>query len=164
MEIYRKNNYTQTEEAARKLLDAMEDFINNPATGKPCPRLDSGLLKIWNSGQRLDWEWSEESEQKYHEKKQREKREADELALLKSDNEYFKNKKIRPLRDGWLREWIDDTFTRPLLFKLSSGQKAERVKKRKELLDWPSLADFESYKTDEEIDALKPDAPSWITL
>lgn len=163
MEIYRKNNYISTKQKAIELLTAHDDFINKPVSGKAPPNLDGQLLKIWNGGERLTWEWEDETQEEYDRRIEEKVKVAESLALLKSDNVYFKNTKIRPWRDQKLREWIDDTFQRPLLFNLKTSQEQERIKKREELLDWPALNNFTSYKTDTEIDALKPDTPSWIS-
>lgn len=158
--IYRKNQYVTSKEQAEALLAAMDEFVNNPVVGKTPPRPDLELMNILNSG--LDWEWSEETRAEYEARKAREEREAAELALFKADNEAWKNARIRPWRNRKLAEWIDDTFLRPLLYDLTKEQEAERVKKRKELLDWPALDEFESYRSDEEVKALRPESPSWI--
>ena len=160
--IYRKNQYMTSSEQAEELLAAMDNFINNPVIGKPQPRLDIELMKIWNAGKRLEWEWSEESKAEYERRKEREKLTEEELALFKADNEAWKNARIRPWRNQKLAQWIDDTFVRPLLYDLTEKQEAERIKKRRELLDWPALPEFESYISDEEVDALRPEPPSWI--
>jgi hypothetical protein len=161
--IYRKNQFTTSKEQAEKLLAAMDDFVNSPTTtGKGQPRLDSELMKIWNGGQRLEWEWSEETRAEYERRKRLEKRVAEELVLFKADNEAWKNAKIRPWRNLKLAEWIDDTFIRPLLYDLTEKQATERVKKRQELLNWPARPEFESYMSDEKIAKFKPEAPSWI--
>ncbi len=162
MRIYRKNNYVATEEQANILLDAMDKFVNKPVIGKPQPRLDADLMKIWNNCKRLDWKWSEEGEADYIRRIAAEKSAKAELERLKTDNDYFKDQKLRPWRDQKLVEWIDATFAKPLLYKLTPKQKSERIQKRQELLDWTSLADFDIYKTDAKIDVLKPSAPSWI--
>lgn len=161
--IYRKNQYVTSREQAEVLLAAMDDFVNNPVTDRAQPPLDLLLMKIWNSGKRLDWEWSEETEAEYYWRKELEKAKAEKLALFKSDNKAWKDAVIRPWRDRKLREWIDDTFVRPLFYDLTREQKEERIKKRQELLDWPALPEFDEYRTLEEVDALKPKAPSWIT-
>lgn len=162
--IYRKNQYVTSREQAEELLAAMDDFINTPVIGKPQPRLDIELMKIWNNGQRLEWEWSEETKTEYERRKELEKREAEELALFKADNKVWKNARIRPWRNQKLAQWIDDTFLRPLLYNLTGKQETERIKKRQELLDWPALDELESYKSDEEVQTLKPEAPSWINI
>lgn len=163
MEKYRKNHYVTTEAQAIALLDAMDDFINNPEIGKPQPRLDAVLWKIFNNNEgRLDWEWEEETQQEYDKRLKQEKAEADELALLQSDNKRFKQMKIRSWRNVKLQEWIDITFLQPLKYALTPTEETERSDLRQELLDWPALTDFDNYKTDAEIDALKPSAPSWI--
>lgn len=163
MEIYRKNSRVTTKAQAIALLEAQDDSINNPVIGKPAPMLDGQLLKIWNNGEPLDWRWEEETVAGYVRRIAQEKAEAKELALLKSDTEHFKNVKLRSWRDRKLREWIDDTFLRPLLYDLKPAQEQERIDKRRELLDWPGLKDFEEYQSDEQIEDLKPSPPSWIT-
>lgn len=162
-EIYRKNRYFATEAQVQAALTAYGDFYQSPPLGAAPPRLDAHLIKIWNGGNVLDWEWNDETQQEYDRRIAVEAAEAAELALLQSDNEYFKNKKIRPWRNSKLVEWIDITYIRPLLYALTSEQETERINKRQELLNWPGVTDFESYKTDAEIDALKPSAPSWIS-
>jgi hypothetical protein len=163
MEIYRKNYRVSTEAQAIALLAAQDEFINNPVIGRPAPILDEQLLNIWNGGEHLEWQWDEETQQEYDGRIAQETAEADELALLQSDNTHFKNVKIRPWRDLQLRGWIDDTFIKPLKYALTPTQETERINLRQELLDWPALVDFDSYKTDAEIDALKPNAPSWVS-
>jgi len=160
--IYRKNQYVISSEQAEKLLSAMDDFVNNPVIGKGQPRLDPELMKIWNSGQRLDWEWSEKTKVEYERKKALEDQALKKLALFKSDNDAWKNAIVRHWRNIKLVAWIDDTFTRPLLYNLTVEQETERVAKRQELLEWPALPELGSYKTDEELDVLQPSAPSWI--
>lgn len=160
--IYRKNQYVTSKEQAEDSLAAMDEFVKNPVIGRPRPRLDSELMKIWNGGQRLEWKWSEETQAEYDRRKSLEKLAEEELALFKSDSEAWKNAKIRPWRNRKLGEWIDDTFLRPLLYGLTKDQEAERVKKRRELLDWPALNKFENYRSDEEVEKLRPEAPSWI--
>lgn len=162
MEIYRKNYRVTTKAQAMALLEAQDDFINNIVIGKPAPLLDGQLLKIWNNGERLDWRWEEETVAGYVRRIAQEKAEAEELALLKSDNEHFKNVKLRLWRDRKLREWIDDTFLRPLLYDLKPPQEQERIDKRQELLDWPGSKAFEKYQTDEQIEDLQPSPPGWI--
>lgn len=161
--IYRKNQYVTSREQAEALLAAMDDFVNNPVTDRAQPPLDLLLMKIWNSGKWLDWKWSEETEADYIRGIAREKAAEKELALFRSDNKAWKDAIIRPWRDIKLREWIDDTYIRPLFYDLTREQEAEKVRKRRELLDWPALSEFESYKTDEEVDALKPETPDWIS-
>lgn len=163
MEIYRKNYRVTSKAQATALLEAWNDSINNPIMDRPAPMLDKQLLKIWNNGDYLEWRWEEETQAEYDQRIIRKQAEAEELALLKSDNEHFKNVKLRPWRNQKLKEWIDDTFLKPLLYKLKSPQKQERKDKRQELLNWPGLDDFKTYKTDEEIEGLKPSPPSWIS-
>lgn len=160
--IYRKNNYIISKEQAEVLLTAMDDFVHNSVIGQAQPRLDDDLMEIWNNGERLEWEWSEETEAEYNLRMKREEADEKELALFKSDNEAWKDAKIRPWRDQKLTEWIDETFIKPLFYIFSSEEENERILKRQELLDWPALPDFDSYKTDEEVDALKPKVPGWI--
>lgn len=162
--IYRKNQYVTSRGQAEALLEAMDDFVKSPvSTGKGQPSLDSLLMKIWNSGERLDWKWSEETEADYIHGIAREKAAEKELALFRSDNKVWKDAVIRPWRDRKLREWIDDTYIRPLFYDLTREQEAEKVRKRRELLDWPALSDFDEYRTLEEVDALEPETPDWIT-
>lgn len=161
MEIYRKNNLIRTEAQANALLDELDDFIANPEPGKPWPRADAKLVKIWNNGDRLEWKWSEESLQEYEQRTAREKAEADLLGLHKANLEAWKDAKIRPVRDVLLFAWIDETFIKPLLYALTSEQETERMNKRQELLDWPET--FTEWADDAAIDAAKPAAPSWIS-
>lgn len=163
MEIYRKNYRVTTKAQAIALLEAQDDSINNPVIGKPAPMLDGQLLKIWNNGERLDWRWEEETKGEYERRIEQENAEAEELGCLKSDNKHFKNVKLRPWRDQKLREWIDDTFQRPLLYDFKPGQEQERIDKRQELLDWPGLKTFKKYQTDEQIEDLQPSPPSWVS-
>jgi hypothetical protein len=160
MEIFRKCDTVTTEAEALALLDAMDDFVDNAAPGKIPPALPGPLADIWNGGDRLEWEWEDETLLESVKRIQREEGEAAELEKLKSDNDYFKDVKIRPWRDQKLSEWIDQTFIQPLKFSLTSEQEIERVELRQELLDWPDL--FDNYKTDDEIDDLKPGLPSWL--
>jgi len=162
METYRKNYQVTTENQGQALLDAKDDFTDNPVVGQPAPLLDSNLLKIWNGGTHLPWQWDDESQQEYDQRTAKEAADADELALLQSDNDHFIEVKIRQWRNGKLSEWIDDTFLKPLKYNLTAGQITERTAIRQELIDWLDLDDFTTYKTDAEIDALKPSAPSWI--
>lgn len=162
--IYRKNQYVTSDERAEALLAAIDDFINNPVIGKGQPRLDAELMKIWNNGKRLEWEWSGETQVEYERRKERERLAAEELALFKADNEAWKDAKIRPWRNQKLAEWIDDTFVRPLFYDLTEKQEAERIEKRQELLDWLALPEFENYMSDEEVAEFKQEAPSWISV
>jgi hypothetical protein len=155
--IYRKNPFVQTQEQALNILEAMDDFVNNPEPGKTPPDMDNELRYIWNNGDWLEWDWSDETEAEESTRLAEEEKEQ----RLKDDLEYFKDVKIRPWRNQNLFEWIDDTFAKPLKYKLSSQQEVERAELHAELLDWPEL--FTEYKTDEEIDDLKPDPPSWIS-
>jgi len=163
METYRKNHLITTEAQAQALLTAQDDFYKNPVIGRPAPRLDSHLLKIWNSGEHLEWQWDDESRQEHDKRIKKETEEKNEQKKLKSDNDHFLNKKIRPWRNERMVLWIDDTFIRPLKYNLTVPQVAERIQLYRELLDWPDLTDFSTYKTDTEIDDLKPAAPSWYT-
>jgi len=163
METYRKNYQVTTETQAQNLLDAQNDFYDNPVIGQAAPQLDSHLFKIWNGGTHLTWQWDNESLEEYDQRKAKETAEAAEQDKLESDNDHFIEVKIRKWRDGRLVEWIDETFIKPLKYNLTSPQETERSKLRQKLLDWPGLTDFTTYKTDDEIDALKPSAPSWIS-
>lgn len=163
METYIKNSQVQTEAQAEALLTAQDDFITNYQAGSiPIP-LDSHLRKIWNNGTHLTWQWSNESQQEYDQRITQETAEDDKLALLQSDNDHFLDIKIRPWRNGKLREWIDDTYIKPLKYNLTAGQITERTDLHQELLAWPALTDFSSYKTDTEIDVCKISAPSWAS-
>lgn len=159
--IYRKNDYITSRQQAEALMDAMDDFVKNNIE-QAQPRIDASLMKIWNNGERLEWEWSGETEAEYTGRMEREETAEKELALFKSDNEAWKDARIRPWRDLKLAEWIDETFIKPLFYILSSEEENERILKRQELLDWPGLTEFDNYKTGEEVDALKPKAPGWI--
>jgi len=161
MKIFRKCDLVRTEEEAVELLAAQDAFINNPQPGDIPPRLTPELWSIWNSGDVLGWGWEEESLPDKVRRKAKEQAEADELEKLQTDSNYFKATKIRPWRDSKLVEWVDDTFLKPLKYNLTGDQITERAALHVELCDWPDL--FDEYKTDEEIDALKPSAPSWIT-
>jgi len=163
METYRKNYLVTTETQAQALLDAQDDFYANPNTEMPAPLLGSHLLKIWNGGVHLEWEWSDESQQEYDQRTAKEAVDAAELALLQSNNDHFIEVKIRRWRNGKLTEWIDETYIKPEKYNLTAGQITERSAIRQELVDWRDLADFTTYKTDDEIDALKPNSPSWIS-
>lgn len=160
-ETYRKNHIVTAKEAAEALLDELDEFILNPEPGKPWPQADSELIRIWNNGNRLDWEWSEESLQEYEQRTAKEKAEADLLELYQSDIEAWKDAKIRPVRAGLLFAWIDETYIKPLLYALTNEQETERIEKRQELLDWPET--FTEWIDDDGIDAARPTAPSWIT-
>jgi len=163
MEIYRKNRFIETKEQAESLLAEMDIFVKEPVIGKAQPMLDAHLLKIWNNGEHLGWEWSDESQQEYDRRITKEQREAEQLAFWQdhANIEAWKNAKVRPWRNSKLYQWIDETFMKPLLYVLSSGQEAERIAKRQELLDWPGT--IGEYKTDAELEALRPSAPSWIS-
>jgi len=162
METYRKNYRVTTETQAQALLTAQDAFYDNPDTEKSAPPLDSHLLKIWNGGTHLTWQWDDESQQEYNQRTDKETADAAEQDKLKSNNDYFLDVKIRPWRDQQLVNWIDDTFMKPLKYNLNPPQETERSQLRQELLDWPGLTDFTTYKTDTGIDDLKPSAPSWI--
>ena len=163
METYRKTYTITTEVQAQALLDAQDDFYNNPVIGQAAPRLNGHLLKIWNGGEPLEWQWDNESRQEYDKRIAKETAEEAEQKKLESDNDHFLDIKIRRWRDERLVIWIDDTFIRPLKYNLTVPQVAERIQLYRELLDWPDLTDFSTYKTDTEIDDLKPAAPSWYT-
>lgn len=159
--IYRKNAFVISKEQVEALLTAMDDFIGKPEIGKAQPRLDLDLMTIWNKGKHLAWEWSEETESNWIRRKAREQEEKNRLDGFRSDNKAWKDAVIRPWRNLKLAEWIDDTFAKPLLYNLTPKQEAKRIKKRRELLDWPARPELESYKSDEELDALRPVAPDW---
>jgi len=163
METYRKNYQVTTKSQAQALLDVQDDFYNNPDINKPAPLLDGHLLKIWNGGMHLPWQWSSESQQEYDQRTAKEAKEADAQDKLESDNDHFIEVKIRRWRNGKLAEWIDDTYVKPLKYNLTAGQITERDDLHQELLDWPGLTDFSTYKTDAEIDDMKPNTPSWIS-
>lgn len=160
--IYRKNPLATSREEATALLYKMGEFVKNPILVGVPPQMDAELLAIWNGGDHLKWEWSEESQEEYDGRIAREKAAKKQLKKLKSDLEYFKNIKVRPWRNAKLAEWIDQTFVKPLFFDLTDEQKAERISLRNSLCDWPEL--FDKYVDDSEIDALKPSAPSWISV
>lgn len=161
MEILRKSVAVRTEEEAAALLAAMDDFINNPEPGKAQPVLSQRLMEIWNGGDTFEWEWSDETQEEYDIRTAEEDAAAVELSELQNNLEYFKDTKIRPWRNQKLIEWVDETFIKPLKYALTEAQETERINIRSELLDWPDT--FTEYKTDEEIDALRPSAPGWIT-
>jgi len=163
METYRKSDTVITEAQAQALLDAQDDFYNNPVIGQADPRLDGHLLKIWNGGEHLTWQWDNETQQEYDQRIVKEESEAEELALLQSDNDHFIEVKIRPWRNQRLVEWIDDTYIKPEKYNLTGAQITERTDLRQELIDWRDLDDLTTYKTDSEIDDLKPDPPSWLS-
>jgi hypothetical protein len=163
MEIYRKNSEVSTEAQANQLLDAMDDFVNNPSPEKAQPCLDYQLMIIWNNGERLEWEWNNETLQEYVLRKSRETAKDAELDKLKKDNSHFLAVKIRPWRDKKLQEWVDITYMQGQKYAgMTPEQITERENIYQELLDWPALENFETYKTDAEIDALKPSAPSYL--
>ena len=162
--IYRKNHLFGSKKAVESALNAMDEFVLGADPGQSPPQLDSVLRQIWNhGGERLKWGWSEESEVESIRKKAEENNEKAEKQRLKDDNEYFKNAKLRAWRNSKLALWVDETFIKPLKFKLSVEQEEERKEKREELLNWPNMVEFESYKMDDEIESLKPSPPSWIT-
>jgi len=170
METYRKNSAVLTETETQNLLTKQDDFMGDSVIGEPAPRLDSHLMKIWNGGTHLDWEWSDENQTVYDRRIAKEAADVAELTKLETDNAYFKKTKIKPWRDRKLVEWIDTPKLQDINVKYSGGFKTwsqalldERTAKHDELCDWPSLTDFDTYKDDDEIDALKPSAPSWIT-
>lgn len=162
METYRKNHKIQTQSEAEALLAAADDFINNPAPGKTSPNLDEHLRQIWNQGDHLDWQWSDETQTEYDARIAREQAEAAQLAFYQdpANIEDWKDVKLRIWRNQMLVLWIDETFIKPLFYALTPRQETERIKKRQELLDWP--ATFIEWVDDAAIDAAKPSAPSWI--
>ena len=165
-EIYRKNNHVTTQAEAETLLAEMDDFKNNPAPGMIPPILDIQLMKIWNDGEHLEWTWSAESEQEEAQRLAKEQAEADLLAFYQNpiNLEAWKDAKVRPWRNAMLYEWIDKPRIQELHYNFENWTQEtldEREAKRQELLDWPGT--FAIYKTDAEIDAAKPTAPSWAT-
>lgn len=71
---------------------------------------------------------------------------------LESDIEYFKNIKVRPIRDQKLFEWVDIVKIRDLEYTLTSEQEAERETCRQDLLNFPST--ISNYMEDSELDNL----------
>ena len=168
-EIYRKNIHVKTQQEANDLLDAMDNWINNPqAIGSAPPELPPELAKIWNNGERLAWAWSEESEQEEAQRLAKEAAEAEQLTYWQNpaNLEDWKDAKVRPKRDQKLLEWIDEPAHLDLKYDFTNwteAQQTERADKRQELLDFPAHVDLQEYKTDAEVDALFPAAPSYIT-
>ena len=159
MKIYYKNKNVISEEEFIETLNLLDDFIKNPEPGKPMPQADAQLMKIWNGGDHLDYEFSEET------KEEAEQREA-EKALLdfykNAENlEAWKDAKVRPLRNALFDPWINDVSMRPTKYKSYNVTQEEIDAKHKELCDWPST--FEAWVSDEEIEAAKPSPPSWIS-
>ncbi len=166
MEIYRKNQDVVSEAEAVALLEAQDDFSNNFAPGKVPPRLGAELLRIWNGGEHLDWEWNEETQYEYDTRTASEEAEAAELAFYQNpaNLEDWKDVKIRPWRDQKLSEWVDNPPHKDLLFDYANwtqNQHDERAAIRTTLCDWPGT--FAAWVSDTAIDAAKPAAPSYIT-
>lgn len=161
MKIYRKNSFVTTKEEAENLIAGMDDFVNNPIVGKQPPTLDHILMQIWNNGDHLEWEWSDESLQEYDQRIAGEQAEVDLLAFHKANLEAWKDVKIRPWRNAKYEEWINDVAMRPTKYKDITIDQAELDAKHEELRDFPNS--FTEWVDDAAIDAAKPAAPSWIS-
>jgi hypothetical protein len=161
MIIYRKNQTVRTEEQANNLLDAQDDFVNNPGSERPAPTLDPILRIIWNGGERQEWEWSDETSREYTRRIAQEKAEEAKIEGYKADLELWKNEVVRPCRDRRLNIWIDITYIRGKQYEaMTEAEKVERDTKYQELLDWPDT--ITEYKADAELELLKPSAPSYL--
>ena len=162
--IYYKNPVVQTKEKVEQLLSDMDKFVSTGIGGQP--RLDQELTKIWNKGNgHLPWEWSEESQQEINNREQQEQSKADQIEAYKNDLELWKNKKVRPIRNVLMSQWVDHFASKPLwwsdLISNNPDMIAEILVTRQVLLDWP--ATFTEYVTDQSIESKKPVKPSYIT-
>ncbi len=160
MEIYYKNLSAQTKQQADQLLSDMDNFVSSGSGGQP--RLDAQLTKIWNQGgKRLDWQWSEETQQEIEQKEQSTQSETDKITAYKNDLELWKNEKVRPWRNWAISAWIDSVRDHGEMWEEQTEEvKAELKAKRIELKDWP--ATFTKYVTDQTIEDRKPVKPSYI--
>ncbi len=160
MEKYYKNNTIQTKEQAEKKLGEIDAFITG-GPGKAKPLLDAQLMKIWNNGDRLPWEFVEETQQEIDAKEEQDQAALDKIEAYKNDFELFLNEKVRPWRGWALIEWVDKYAGKPLLWESLSEEMQSKIRdKRDELLAWP--ATFTKYVTDQTIESKKPANPSYI--
>jgi len=153
----------QTKEQIEQLLSEMDDFVNpnkNPS-GKPQPKLDYELMKIWNGGNHLEWEWSEKTPKEDAQREANEQIIQDKINEYKNNLELFKNEKIRLWRDWALVNWFDSLRSKPELWEDQSQEiKNEALAMRRELLDFPDK--FINYVIDKTIESRKPAKPSYI--
>lgn len=165
-EIYRKNLHVKTEAEAKALLAEMDSFSKNPVIGNPQPILDAHLMKIWNDGSHLSWEWSDETRQEYDQRISAETISSAQLVFYENPGnlEAWKDEKIRPWRDQKLVEWIDYPRLKDLLYDFDNWTQAqidERAAMHRTLCDWPDT--FTEYVDDAAIEEAKPAAPSYVT-
>jgi len=156
MEKYYKNIRVQTKEHADLLLDEMDNFISSGIGGQP--RVDSELMKIWNNGDRLPYEFSEKPQEETDKEEQLAQSKIDKIELYKNDLELWKDEQIRPTRNSLMSQWVDSIRDHGALWEEQSEEvKSELLSKREELKAWPST--FTEYVENPEL----PEKPSYIT-
>ncbi len=160
MEKYYKNNTIQTKEQADQKLAEMDAFVTG-GPGKAKPLLDVQLTKIWNNGDRLSWEFYEETQQEIDIKEAQDQSALDKIEAYKSDLKLFLDEKVRPWRDRVMVAWFDSIRSKPELWEeQDQGVKDEALLMRQTLKEWP--ATFTKYVTDQTIEGKKPVKPSYI--
>jgi len=156
METYYKNTQVQTREHADLLLSEMDNFISTGIGGQP--RIDSELMKIWNNGVRLPYEFIEKTQQEIEQEDQSSQSKIDQINLYKNDTGLWKDEQIRPIRDNLMSKWVDSIRDHGALWEEQTEEiKSELLEKREELKSWPST--FLEYIENPEL----PEKPSYIT-
>ena len=156
MEKYYKNAKTLSRESAELSMTRMDKFVKDGSGGQP--RLDPELIKIWNNGDRLDYEFYEKSQQEIDQEEKLVQSKIDQINLYKDDLELWLDRVARPMRDNAMVLWFDSIRSKPELWnEQSDGVKEEALSIRQTLLDWPST--FTEYVENPEL----PEKPSYIT-
>jgi len=159
MNIYKDDFDTQSilESAIEK---AESDHITwATVLGTPAPSIHPIIRRIRNGEA---WTFIDKTKEEVEIDENAQEQADAEAALIveyQTDTEKWRTEKVKPWSVEKLKEWIDITFLRPLQYELDSTQAQERVSKRNELLVYHNMT---SYMTDDELEAVKPDPPSYL--
>lgn len=167
---FNKTKNIQTATQLRELIERQKEFFIS-GDGRPAPfsheyshllyRNDSDSISV----RRFTWvnKTVEEirKEELAAEAELKKQQDADALiASHKADIELWRDDVLKPWSISKFKEWVDDTYMKPLKHNLTTAQVLERKDIHAKILAYYNQAE---YKTDLQLDLIKPDPPSWIS-
>ena len=73
----------------------------------------------------------------------------------------WRTRKLHPISFEMFQKWIDEPVNKPYYYNLSEINPEDIKSKHQEIYVFHNITE---YKTDEELEALKPEKPSWAKL